>query len=73
LQFGLRTVGCVLKDPAGVGLHMHGVLVHVPNKRALLLVRRRLISLDDAGSPRGLYDVALVAHLMLMMIALVYN
>lgn len=23
LQFGLRAIGCVLKDPAGVGLDMH--------------------------------------------------
>ena len=73
LKFGLRAISCVLKDPAGVGLDMHGVLVHVPNKRALLVVCRRLVGLDDAVSPRGLHDVARVAHLMLMMIALVYN
>jgi len=42
-------------------------------KRALLVVRRDLISLDDASSPGGLHDVAWVAHLMLMMIALVDN
>ena len=44
----------------------------MPNKRALLVVRRHLVGLNDAVSPRGLHDVARVAHLMLMMIALVY-
>ena len=50
---------------------MHGVLEHVPIKRALLVVRRYLVGLDDAGGPRGLLYNARVAHLMLMMIALV--
>jgi hypothetical protein len=52
---------------------MHRVLVHVPIKRTLLVVLRHLVVLDDAGSPRGLHDVAGVAHLMLMMIALIDN
>ena len=53
---------------------MHRVLVHVPVKRALFVTRRHLICLEDAGSPRGLHDdVAGVAHLMLMMIALIEN
>jgi len=50
---------------------MHRVLVHMPIKRALRVVRRHLIGLNYAGSPRGLHYVAGVAHLMLMMIPLI--
>lgn len=45
----------------------------MPIKWALLLVRSHLIILYDASSPRGLHDVARVADLMLMMIALIDN
>ena len=45
----------------------------MPIKWALLVVLRHLVSLDDAGTPGELHDVARVAHLMLMMIALVDN
>ena len=73
LKFCLRAIGCVLKDPTGAGLNVHRVIVHVPIKRALLVILRHLVGLDDAGSPRGLHDVAGVAHLMLVMIALIDN
>ena len=73
LKFGLRAIGCVLKDPAGARLHVHRVLVHVPIKRDLLVVGRHLVGLNYAGSPRGLHYVAGVAHLMLMVIALIDN